>query len=156
MRPNSRPSDEEHAELLKLLGPLPIQGAAWPRWIKITAWVMLALIAFQFVITATGPNGQNVNPYVAASLVICYAGMVVIARYMTTSVTRITDQGIEQSWIGQRSVRWEDIQFAKFIPLVSSKKLVCFVSRARPVVFQGGTRELQTAFAQISLVYRRR
>lgn len=153
---SQRPSAEEHAELLQKLGPLPIEGASWPRWIKIAAWVMLGLIAFQFVITATGPNGQNVNPYVAASLVACYVALVVVARYMTTSVTRITAEGIQQSWLSQRLVTWDDIQFTKFIPLISSKKLICFVSKGRPVVFQGGTRELQTAFAQISLVYRRR
>ena len=117
---------------------------------------MLGLIAFQFVITATGPNGQNVNPYVAASLVACYVALVVVARYMTTSVTRITAEGIQQSWLSRRLITWDDIQFTKFIPLISSKKLICFVSKGRPVVFQGGTRELQTAFAQISLVYRRR
>ena len=151
-----RPTEEEHAQLIESLGTLPIEGTSWPRWIKIAAWLMLALIAFQFVLTATGPNGQNVNPYVAGSLVLCFAGMVVMARYMTTSVTRITPEGIEQSWLGGRKLPWSELQHCRFIPMVSSKKLICFVQRGRPVIFQGGTRELGIAFAKISLVYKRR
>src|SRR3546814_9693255 len=76
--------------------------------------------------------------------------------YMLISVTNINEAGIQQSWLGRREVAWEDIQFAKFIPLVASKRLICFTTRGRPVVFQAGTKELQVAFARISLVYRRR
>ena len=151
-----RPTEEEHAQLIESLGPLPIEGTSWARWIKIAAWVMLALIAFQFILTATGPNGQNVNPYVAGSLVVCFAGMIVMARYMTTSVTRITVGGIEQTWLGGRTLPWSELQHARFIPMISSKKLICFVQRGRPVIFQAGTKELSIAFAKIALVYKRR
>jgi hypothetical protein len=80
----------------------------------------------------------------------------VLARFMLVSQTRITEDGIEQSWLSKRRVAWQDIQYAKFIPLVASKRLICFTSRGRPVVFQAGTRELQIAFARIALVYRRK
>lgn len=92
---------------------------------------------------------------VAGSILLCFLGLIVLARYMLISETRITHRGIEQSWITRREVAWEDIQFAKFIPLVASKRLVCFTTRGRPVVFQAGTRDLQVAFARIALVYRR-
>src|SRR3546814_19911960 len=85
-----------------------------------------------------------------------FAGLVVLARYMLISVTNINEAGIQQSWLGRREVAWEDIQFAKFIPLVASKRLICFTTRGRPVVFQAGTKEMQVAFARIYLLYRRR
>jgi hypothetical protein len=93
---------------------------------------------------------------VAGSIVLCFIGLLVLARYMLVSVTSIDETGIQQSWLGRREIAWEDIQFAKFVPLLASKRLICFTRRGRPVVFQAGTRELQVAFARIALVYRRR
>lgn len=142
--------------ILEALGPLPLSGAAWPGWIKVLAWCVLAVIGAKLVHTAIGTSGQTVQAVVAASVTITYMALVVVARYMQTSVTTITTEGIEQTWITRRTINWDDIQFAKFIPLFASKRLVCFTGRGRPVVFQGGTKELQIAFAQISLAYRRR
>jgi hypothetical protein len=153
---SQRPSLEEHGQMLTELGPLPIKGMAWPKWIKFVAWAVLAFIAVQIIRTATSPVGQNIAPLVAGSIIVCYLGLLVLARYMLVSETSVTEAGIQQSWISKREVAWEDIQFAKFIPLVASKRLICFTSRGRPVVFQAGTRELQIAFARIALVYRRK
>jgi hypothetical protein len=151
-----RPSSEEHVQLLKDLGPLPIQGKAWPTWIKVLAVLILALIGFKLIQTAASPVGQQVSPWVAGSIVLCYAGLLVLARYMLVSVTTIDETGIRQTWLGHRRVLWEDLMFAKFIPLPASKKMICFHSRGRPVIFQAGTRQLNIAFARIALVYRRR
>jgi len=149
------PSEEERSELLEAIGPLPLRGVAWPKWIKILAWVILAFIGLMIMQVAAGPTGKTVNPMVAGSILLCYLALLVLARYMLISETRITHKGIEQTWITRREIAWEDIQFAKFIPLVASKRLVCFTGKGRPVVFQAGTRELQVAFARIALVYRR-
>lgn len=151
-----RPSNNEHNQLLQDLGPLPIQGKAWPTWIKVLAVLMLALIGFKLINTAASPVGRTVSPWVAGSIVLCYVGLLVLARYMLVSVTTIDETGIRQTWLGKRQVRWEDLTFAKFVPLPASKKLICFNSRGRPVIFQAGTRELSMAFARIALVYRRR
>lgn len=153
MRP---PTEEERSTLLEQIGPLPLRGMAWPVWIKVTAWVVLVLIAIQIIRTATSPMGRNIDPWVAGSILLCFLALTLVVRFMTTSETQITHKGIEQSWITRREVAWEDIQFAKFIPLLTSKRLICFTSRGRPVVFQAGTRELQIAFARIALVYKRR
>lgn len=151
-----RPSDQEHAQLMHDLGTLPIRGKAWPIWIKILAVITLALIGLQLVRTAASPVGQNISPWVAGSLVLCYAGLLVLARYMLVSVTSVDETGIHQTWLGNRQLKWEDLQFAKFVPLPASKRLICFQSKGRPVIFQAGTPELSTAFARIALVYRRR
>src|SRR5690606_37151111 len=116
----------------------------------------LLLIGIQIGRVAASPIGQHISPLVSGSIVVCFAGLIMLARYMTVSQTAITSTGIRQSWLGQREVAWQDIQFAKFIPLVASKRLVCFTGRGRPIPFQAGTKDLQIAFARISLVYRRR
>lgn len=151
-----RPSPEEHNALLQELGPLPIQGKAWPTWIKVLAVLTLLFIGVQIARTAAGPVGQQVSPYVAGSIILCFIGLVVLARFMLLSQTRITQNGIEQSWLTRRQIAWDDIQFVKFVPLVASKRLICFPTRGRPVIFQAGTRELNIAFARIAVVYRRR
>lgn len=120
------------------------------------AWAVLALVMLRLAQTAASPAGEMVSTAIKASLVICVMGLAVLARYMHTSVTRITESGIEQSWIGRKEIAWDDISFVKFIPLIASKKLICFTARGRPVTFQAGSRELEIAFARISLVYRRR
>ncbi|TEA78353.1 hypothetical protein [Allopusillimonas ginsengisoli] len=151
-----QPDAAEQAQLFQDIGPLPLQGKAWPTWIKILAVVVLVLIGLKIGQVAASPVGRNLSPMVSGSIVLCFAGLIVLARYMLVSQTRITEQGIEQSWLGKREVAWQDLQYAKFVPLVASKRLICFPRRGRPVIFQAGTRELQIAFARIALVYRRR
>lgn len=151
-----RPSEDEHTQLMRDLGPLPIEGVAWPMWIKLLALAVLLFIGVQIIATATSPVGKDISPYVSGSIMLCYLGLLILARFMLVSRTRITEEGIHQTWLGDRHVAWDDIVFAKFVPLVASKRLICFQARGRPVIFQAGTRELQTAFARIALVYRRR
>ena len=151
-----RPGEQEHSALLAEIGPLPLEGPAWPKWVRWMAWLVLAIVVLRLAQTAASPAGEMVGTAIKASLVICVAGLAVLARYMHTSVTRITEAGIEQSWIGRREIAWEDIAFAKFIPLIASKKLICFTARGRPVTFQAGSRDLEIAFARIALVYHRR
>jgi hypothetical protein len=122
----------------------------------VVAVFILALIGLQIVQVAGSPAGKGISPWVAASILVCYCGLVVLARFMLVSETTISADGISQTWLGKRQVSWENLQFARFVPLPASKRLICFQSRGRPVVFQAGTRELQIAFARISLVYRRR
>jgi hypothetical protein len=151
-----KPSEEERSKLFEEIGPLPIQGAAWPRRIKILTCIVLIIIAYQIVKTAISPAAQDINPMVSGSIMLCFLALVVLARYMLVSETRISQKGISQTWLTRREIAWDDIQFTKFIPLIATKRLVCFTARGRPVIFQAGTRELEIAFAQISLVYRRK
>lgn len=150
------PGEDEHRQLMMDLAPLPVRGMAWPKWIKLLAVAILIFIGVQIVVTASGPTGQNISPMVAGSILLCFVGLVVLARYMLVSETCINEAGIQQSWLSRREVAWEDLQFAKFVPLLASKRLICFTRRGRPVIFQAGTRELQIAFARIAVVYRRR
>lgn len=142
--------------VLQALSPLPLSGTAWPGWIKALAWFVLAVIGAKLVHTATTTNITGISSGVTASVTLTFVALLIIARFMQVSVTTITATGIEQSWLTKRTVRWDDIQFVKFIPLFTSKRLICFTGRGRPVVFQAGTKELQIAFAQIALVYRKR
>lgn len=150
------PSEQERHDLLAEIGPLPLEGPAWPKWVKWMAWLVLGLVVLRLAQTAASPAGEMVGTAIKASLVICVLGLAVLARSMHTSVTRITEKGLEQSWIGRRAIAWEEISFVKFIPLIASKKLICFTARGRPVTFQAGSRDLEIAFARIALVYRRR
>ncbi len=151
-----RPSPEEHAALMAELGPLPLRGRAWPRWIAAIAWIIMALIGIRFFMVLELSSDNSWSLLVFASIFVCYGALLWMSAHMWTSETEISEWGIRQSWITKREVSWQDIQSSKFIPLVASKKLVCFVQKGRPIVFQAGSKELQTAFARISLVYRKR
>ncbi|MER1940422.1 MULTISPECIES: hypothetical protein [unclassified Castellaniella] len=156
MSPFDRPTPEEHAELLSQIGPLPLRGRAWPRWIAGVAWLIMAVIAFRLFVVLGQAAELNLPWTVWLSLLVCFAALLWMSWHMWTSETEISDWGIRQTWISRREVPWSEIQSTKFIPLFASKKLVCFVQKGRPMVFQAGNPQLQSAFARISLVYRKK
>lgn len=143
---------EQHALLHSL--ELPIQGRSWPKKIAVLAWVVIALIGLRLGFIAT-LYGNQVATSLIACVVFAYFGMIVVAYFMMMGQTTITRQGIQQEWILKRELAWEDLKFAKFVPLFFSKRLVCFTKRGRPIVFQGASPQLQVAFAQIALAHRR-
>ncbi|MGB7484351.1 MAG: hypothetical protein WA909_11895 [Castellaniella sp.] len=156
MSPFGRPSPEEHDALLAQIGPLPLLGRAWPRWIAVIAWLIMAIIVIRLAMVLQLSPDQALPMPVILSIMVCVGALIWMSAHMWTSVTEISDWGIRQSWITRREVPWSEVQSTKFIPLFASKKLVCFVQKGRPVTFQAGTPELQAAFARISLVYRKR
>ena len=52
--PFAAPTAEEHQALLSEIGPLPLSGPACPDWVRILAWVTLAVIGVQIVTTEIG------------------------------------------------------------------------------------------------------
>lgn len=154
--PFAAPTPEQHAELIAEIGPLPITGAAWPGWVKVFAWIVVAVMAIQIARTLSMQDAAVTLTTMGLIVLFCFLGLAAVTFYMQRSVTTINTQGLQQTWIMRREVAWGDIQFAKFVPLLASKRLVVFTKRGRPLVFQGSTRELQVAFAKISLLYRRK
>lgn len=150
------PTAEEHEALLREIRPLPLSGQAWSDWVRILAWIVLAIIGVQIVLTAIRTPPEQISPVMGVAVILCFLGLVLVSWHMQKSITTIDEAGIHQTWITRREVAWQDIHFAKFVPFLFSKRLVVFTQRGRPVVFQGGTRELQVAFAKISLLYRRK
>lgn len=137
--------------LFDTIGPLPLRGRSWPKPIAVMAWVLLAVIGARLGFLAANYGDQIAMP-IMASVMLAYTGMVVVAFFMWTAHTTITEEGIRQDWILKREMRWDELKYAKFIPLFYSKRLLCFTNRGRPMVFQGASEELQIAFAHISLV----
>lgn len=154
--PDTRLTPEERAALLTEIGPLPLRGMAWPTWVKVIAWIALILVAAQIIRIAGSPGGRQASPLIAGCVILMFLALVVAGRFMLVSETRITEDGIEQSWFTPRRIAWDDIQFARFIPMITSRRLVCFATGRRPVAFQAGTRELTAAFMRIAAAYRRR
>lgn len=154
--PVPSPSREEHAALLRAIGPLPLSGQAWPDWVRILTWVILAVLGVQVVTTAIRAPGQPLESSMALVVGLCFIGLLFVSWHMQTSITTIDERGLRQTWFSRREVAWEDVREARFVPMIFSKRLVVFTHRGRPVIFQGGTRELRAAFTQIAQVYRRR
>ncbi len=149
-------TDSEREELLSDIEPLPIAGQAWRGWVKSVAWLILVLIVVQGFVAF---NKAGVDALMSATgllLLVVFIALAVTTRYMQTSTTTIDRRGLRQTWLTRREVAWEDVTFAKFVPMLASKRLVVFTKKGKPVVFQGGTRELQIAFAKISLAFKNR
>lgn len=148
----TQPLTEQQQTLFDTI-KLPIRGRSWPKPIAAIAWLLIILIGARLIYIAT--NYEQVPTAIVASVVLAYTGMVVVAFFMWVGHTTITTQGIKQDWILKRELPWDELKFAKFVPLFYSKRLICFTKRGRPIVFQGASQELQVAFAHISLVYKR-
>lgn len=143
----------EQQRLLQSLH-LPLRGRSWPKNIAILAWVVIGLLGLRLGFIAT-QYGSQVATGIIACVVFAYFGMIVVAYFMMVGHTTINEKGIQQEWILKRELAWEELKFAKFVPLFFSKRLICFTKRGRPIVFQGASQELQIAFAQIALAHRR-
>ena len=116
-----------------------MSGQAWPDWVRILSWVILAVLGVQAVTSAIGaPDALEALPAVLAGL--CFAALLFVAWHMQTSITTIDERGLRQSWYRRREVAWEDVRQARFVPMLFSKRLVIFTHSGRPVIFQGGTR----------------
>lgn len=147
---------EEQAQIKATLGDLPISGDAWPKWVKAAAVLMLVVIVIQSGLAIAKVGFDSLKNIGGLTILIVFIALLIITYYMVKAKTTITDQGLYQTWISKREVKWEEVTFAKFVPLIASKRLVVFVKKGRPVVFQGGTKELQIAFAHISLQFKNR
>jgi hypothetical protein len=157
MNPSDQPSSYVPvAALLQEIGPLPLSGQAWPDWVKILAWVLLAVLGWEIVTTAIRLSTGDLNPFMLAGVLVCFLALAVVAWFMQTSITTIDGQGLRQTWLTRREIAWDDIVSARFVPLVFSKRLLIVSRAGRPVVFQGGTRELEKAFMQIAATYQGR
>jgi hypothetical protein len=151
--PNEPPGVADMAALLQDLRPLPLSGQAWPDWVRILAWILLAVLGMEaLMIVISMPPGKT-NPLMAAGGTVCFVLLAVVAWFMQVSVTTIDAHGLRQTWFSRREVRWEEIHSARYVPLLFSKRLMVFTRSGRPVIFQGGTRELLTAFARIAVTF---
>jgi hypothetical protein len=151
--PVSSPAPEDHAALLRAIGPLPLSGQAWPDWVRILTWVVLAVLGVQVVTTAIRAPSQPYDTLLIAAVALCFLGLLFVSWHMQTSITTIDERGLRQTWFTRREVAWEDVRYARFVPMLFSKRLVVFTHRGRPMIFQGGTRELRAAFLKIAEVY---
>jgi hypothetical protein len=147
------PSYVPLAALLQNIGPLPLSGQAWPDWVKILAWVLLAALGWEIVTTTIRLSTGNLNPFMLAGVMVCFLALAVVAWFMQTSITTLDGQGLRQTWLTRREIAWDDIGGARFVPLIFSKRLMIVSRAGRAVIFQGGTRELEKAFMQIAATY---
>lgn len=143
----------ELAALLQEISPLPLSGQAWPDWVRILAWVLLAVLGVEVMSIFIRMPPENAHPAMGIAVLVCFLALAVVAWFMQTSVTTIDARGMRQAWYARREILWEEVQSARYVPLIFSKRLLVFRHKGRPVIFQGGTRELQQAFAKIAATF---
>ncbi|CAM3377776.1 PH domain-containing protein [Bordetella sputigena] len=152
-RPAEPPSYIPLAALLQEIGPLPLNGQAWPDWVKILAWILLAALGWEIVTTIIRLYSGALSPLLLGGVLVCFLALAVVAWSMQTSITTIDSQGLRQTWLTKREIAWEDIGSARFVPMIFSKRLMVISRSGRTMTFQGGTRELERAFMHIAATY---
>ncbi|KAG1230896.1 hypothetical protein G6F68_019249 [Rhizopus microsporus] len=118
--PDTAPAEQDRAALLREIGPLPLSGQAWPAWVRILAWVILAVLGVQVVTTAIRAPAQPFDTVLAVVVVLCFVGLLFVSWHMQTSITTIDDRGLRQTWFTRREVAWEDVRYARFVPMLAA------------------------------------
>ncbi len=86
------PSPAARAALLQEIGPLPLNGQAWPDWVRILAWILLSALGVQlFSSAAQLPPGQ-LNLLLAVTVGLSFLGLGLVSWFMQLSITTINDQ----------------------------------------------------------------
>ena len=134
-----------------------LSGPAYSPWFKLLATlftIVLAAygisVALRFPILSYGLGVQLLLIGALILLLLSYYGFL-------HSTTTIDEQGIAQTWIVNRRVAWSDVRSAKMIGIPRAgwlfpPRLVVRTGNAF-TTFNGGTQDLLTEFAKISLAY---
>ena len=134
-----------------------ISGPAYSPWFKMLATLFtFGLCAYGISFALRFPLqtwGGAVMVMMAAALMLLALSFVGFLR----STTTINERGILQTWVVSRQVAWDDVRSAKLIGVphagwLSPPRLVVRTGTAFHT-FNGGTTELLTEFARISLAY---
>ena len=142
----SAPTAEERAALLRDIGPALV-GPGLARRVRILSWVILAVLGVQAVTSAIGaPDALEALLAVLAGLCFARCSWPGTCRPRSPPST----SGLRQSWYRRREVAWACASALRAHAV--SKRLVIFTHSGRPVIFQGGTRELRAAFVKIARV----
>jgi hypothetical protein len=134
-----------------------ITGPAYSAWFKLLATLMSLVLAgygvsvvLRFPILDYGLGVQLLLLAALIMLALSYYG------FLHSTVT-IDQNGITQTWLINRHVEWRDIRSAKMLGIPRAgwlfpPRLVVRTGNAFST-FNGGTQELLTEFAKISLAF---
>ena len=134
-----------------------LSGPAYSPWFKFLATLFTIVlagygisVALRFPLLDYGLGVQILLFGALILLLLSYYGFL-------HSTTSIDEQGITQTWLVNRHVSWRDVRSAKMIGIPRAgwlfpPRLVVRTGNAFST-FNGGTQELLTEFAKISLTY---
>jgi hypothetical protein len=134
-----------------------VRGPTYSAWFKGLATIVTVFLALYGINVAMHfPLGQY--GFGIKALLLGSAAMLAVSYYwFLKSEVTIDERGITQSWLYDRKVEWRDIRSAKMIgiPFLSGifpPRLIVRTGNAY-ATFNGGSREVLTEFAKISLAY---
>ena len=134
-----------------------VTGPAYSAWFKLLATLMSLVLAgygvsvvLRFPILDYGLGVQLLLLAALLMLALSYYG------FLHSTVT-IDERGITQTWLVNRHVEWRDIRSAKMLGIPRAgwlfpPRLVVRTGNSFST-FNGGTQELLTEFAKISLAF---
>jgi len=134
-----------------------VTGPAYSKWFTYLATtVTIALAAYAVRITTQFPLA-NYGFGIKALLVFAALMLLVSYYWFLKSTTTIHRDGITQTWMYDKQVRWDDVRSAKMIGI----PFMSWIFPPRLIVrtgisfttFNGGNQALLVEFARISLAY---
>lgn len=134
-----------------------VTGPAYSKWFGYLATtVTIALAAYAIRITMQFPLA-NYGFGIKALLVFAALMLLVSYYWFLKSTTTVDQNGITQTWMYDKQVRWADVRSAKMIGIpylswIFPPRLIVRTGIAF-TTFNGGSEALLVEFSKISLAY---
>lgn len=130
----------------------PAEGPAFPWTVRLLATVMVAGMAWWGLGIRAELGAAAWSPTAAVIVGGCFVLVIWCLVWMWRSRTRVDDQGIHQSWIWDKHVRWDQIAQARLVGMPWMEWLITPRLVVRPrgggvLVFHSADRRVLEVFA---------
>lgn len=140
---------------------LPVSGPSFGWTVRLLAGAFLSWIALLMMQAPVREGYARLDTWVQLAMIACTVLMIAGYWYFFTGKTTLTADGISQSWLWRKQMRWDEVKSARFMGLpflawLIPPRLLLTSERGRRVLFNGGCSELHRAFAQATVVLQSR
>jgi len=125
--------------------PAPVRGPAYGRTQRVLATLIVLAVLWGLVRAALEP-GMGAVLWLAPAILVPYG-------FMLTAATTIDADGLRQSGLLMRRLRWDEIAQARVGRTPLACTLLVRTIRGRFVRLRGGTPQLRAAFERVAAAF---
>lgn len=140
---------------------LPLTGPSFGWTVRLLSGAFLSWVALLMLQPSVRDGYARLETWTQLAMIGCVLVMLLGYWYFFTGKTTLDSEGIAQSWLWRKSMRWDEVKSARFMGLpflawLIPPRLLLTSDRGRRVLFHGGSAELHRAFAQATVVLQSR
>lgn len=140
---------------------LPVSGPSFGWTVRLLTGAFLSWIALLMAQAQVREGYARLETWMQLAMIGCVVLMLAGYWYFFTGKTSLTTEGISQTWVWRKQMRWDEVKSARFMGLpylawLIPPRLLLTSRNGRRVLFNGGCEALHRAFAQATVVLQAR